>query len=138
MSPSSLTRLLREKASELGFDLVGAIPVSRSKTIDIYNSWLKKGYAGSMSYLERHADLKEDPRRLGKDPQSCQAVRVVWQDAPNQGGHLVSQIQDDLRIQFVPTVAGFGHEESIRRRRLFRHGWHEETLYIRGSSQGIR
>ena len=55
---------LVEKASELGFDLVGAIPVSRSKTIDIYNSWLKKGYAGSMSYLERHADLKEDPRRL--------------------------------------------------------------------------
>ncbi len=64
MSPSSLTRLLREKASELGFDLVGAIPVSRSKTIDIYNSWLKKGYAGSMAYLERHAKLKEDPRQL--------------------------------------------------------------------------
>ena len=64
MSPSSLSRLLREKASELGFDLVGAIPVSRSKTIDIYNSWLKKGYAGSMAYLERHAKLKEDPRQL--------------------------------------------------------------------------
>ncbi len=64
MSPSSLTRLLREKASELGFDLVGAIPVSRSKTIDIYNAWLKKGYAGSMAYLERHAKLKEDPRQL--------------------------------------------------------------------------
>ncbi|MED6339344.1 MAG: tRNA epoxyqueuosine(34) reductase QueG [SAR324 cluster bacterium] len=64
MSPSSLSRLLREKASELGFDLVGAIPVSRSKTIDIYNAWLKKGYAGSMAYLERHAKLKEDPRQL--------------------------------------------------------------------------
>ncbi|MEE2599222.1 MAG: tRNA epoxyqueuosine(34) reductase QueG [SAR324 cluster bacterium] len=64
MSPSYLSRLLREKASELGFDLVGAIPVSRSKTIDIYNAWLKKGYAGSMAYLERHAKLKEDPRQL--------------------------------------------------------------------------
>ncbi|MBT7810524.1 MAG: epoxyqueuosine reductase, partial [Deltaproteobacteria bacterium] len=48
MRPSSLTRLLSEKANELGFDLVGAIPVSRSTTIDIYNAWLKKGYAGSM------------------------------------------------------------------------------------------
>ena len=74
MSPSSLTRLLREKASELGFDLVGAIPVSRSKTIDIYNSWLKKGYAGSMSYLERHADLKEDPRRLLPETMSLIAL----------------------------------------------------------------
>ncbi|MBT5086726.1 MAG: epoxyqueuosine reductase, partial [Deltaproteobacteria bacterium] len=45
MRPSSLTGLLREKANELGFDLVGAIPVSRSTTIDIYNAWLKKGYA---------------------------------------------------------------------------------------------
>jgi|GEM_PF-3212569 len=42
MSPSSLTSLLREKASELGFELVGAIPVSRSKTIDIYNAGSKK------------------------------------------------------------------------------------------------
>ena len=64
MRPSSLTLLLREKASELGFELVGAIPISRSKTIDIYNAWLKKGYAGSMAYLERHAELKEDPRKL--------------------------------------------------------------------------
>ena len=64
MIPSSITHLLREKAKDLGFDLVGAIPVSRSKSIDVYNSWLKKGYAGSMGYLERHSELKEDPRRL--------------------------------------------------------------------------
>ena len=64
MIPSSLTHLLREKAKDLGFDLVGAIPISRSKSIDVYNSWLKKGYAGSMRYLERHSELKEDPRRL--------------------------------------------------------------------------
>ena len=50
-----------KKANELGFDLVGAIPVSRSTTIDIYNAWLKKGYAGSMAYLERHAELKGRP-----------------------------------------------------------------------------
>ena len=74
MSPSSLTSLLREKASELGFELVGAIPVSRSKTIDIYNAWLKKGYAGSMAYLERHAELKEDPRQLLPETMSLFAL----------------------------------------------------------------
>ena len=74
MSPSSLTRLLREKANELGFDMVGAIPVSRSKTIDIYNAWLKKGYAGSMAYLERHAELKEDPRQLLPETMSLLAL----------------------------------------------------------------
>ena len=74
MIPSSLTHLLRKKAKELGFDLVGAIPVSRSKTIDVYNSWLKKGYAGSMGYLERHAELKEDPRRLLPETMSLFAL----------------------------------------------------------------
>ena len=64
MSPATLTRLLREKASALGFDLFGAVPVSRSETIEIYRDWLKKGYAGTMEYLERHAELKEDPRNL--------------------------------------------------------------------------
>ena len=43
---------------------MGVTPVSRSKTIDIYNEWLKKGFAGSMNYLERHSELKEDPRKL--------------------------------------------------------------------------
>ena len=61
---SDLKILIRNKANELGFELVGVTPVSRSKTIDIYNEWLKKGFAGSMNYLERHSELKEDPRRL--------------------------------------------------------------------------
>ena len=86
MIPSSLTHLLRKKAKELGFDLVGAIPVSRSKTIDVYNSWLKKGYAGSMRYLERHAELKEDPRRLLPETMSLFALGFNYYtvDPPSQ------------------------------------------------------
>jgi len=64
MSPATLSRLLREKASALGFDLFGVVPVSRSETIEIYRAWLKKGHAGTMEYLERHSELKEDPRNL--------------------------------------------------------------------------
>jgi len=64
MSPATITRLLREKALNLGFDLFGVVPVSLSKTIEIYRDWLNKGYAGTMEYLERHSELKEDPRNL--------------------------------------------------------------------------
>ena len=74
MGSPSITSLIKEKARELGFDLVGAIPVSRSKTIDIYNAWLKKGYAGSMAYLERHAELKADPRSLLPETMSLLAL----------------------------------------------------------------
>ncbi len=64
MKSNSINKLISRKATELGFDLVGFAPVSRSKTIEIYNNWLKKGYSGSMDYLKRHAKLKEDPRKL--------------------------------------------------------------------------
>ena len=47
MSPATLTHLLREKASALGFDLFGVVPVSRSETIEIYRAWLNKGYGGT-------------------------------------------------------------------------------------------
>ena len=64
MNHSSINLLIKKKANELGFDLVGFTPVSRSKSIGIYNAWLKQGYAGNMDYLERHAKLKEDPRNI--------------------------------------------------------------------------
>ena len=56
MSPATLAHLLREKASALGFDLFGVVPASRSETIEKYRAWLKKGYAGTMEYLERHSE----------------------------------------------------------------------------------
>ena len=74
MSPATITRLLREKALNLGFDLFGVVPVSRSKTIEIYRDWLNKGYAGKMEYLERHSELKEDPRNLLPETMSMVAL----------------------------------------------------------------
>ncbi len=74
MSPSTLTQLLREKSTEIGFDLFGVISASRSETIDIYKAWLHKGYAGTMDYLERHSELKEDPRNLLPETMSLVAL----------------------------------------------------------------
>ena len=74
MNPATLKSLLHEKALTLGFDLFGVVPVSRSKTIEIYKAWLKKGYAGSMRYLERHSELKEDPRNVVPETLSLVAL----------------------------------------------------------------
>lgn len=49
----------------LGFDAVG---VSRARFLEEeaknLEEWLKRGYAGEMSYLERNVDLRLDPRKL--------------------------------------------------------------------------
>jgi len=83
MGHSSLNNLIQKKAIELGFELVGITSVSRSKTIDIYNAWLKKGYAGSMTYLKRHSELKEDPRQLLPSTKSLVALGLNYNTIEN-------------------------------------------------------
>jgi len=59
-----LTTKIKDRAYQLGFDLVGISAAKPSQTVDFYSSWLTRGYAGEMSYLERHREKKIDPRRL--------------------------------------------------------------------------
>lgn len=51
---------IKKKALELGFDLIAITPAPPSKTINFYWNWLKYGYAGKMTYLERHYEKKKD------------------------------------------------------------------------------
>lgn len=59
-----LTKKIKEIIRELGFDLFGIIPVFPPKTIDFYQRWLLKGYAGEMLYLEKHFEKKKDLRYI--------------------------------------------------------------------------
>ena len=45
MGPKALKDAIRQKAGELGFELVGMVPVQSSNTHEIYKAWLEKGYA---------------------------------------------------------------------------------------------
>ena len=53
MDSKGLSKAIQRKAGELGFELVGMVPVAPSETHRIYKDWLKKGYAGDMAYLKR-------------------------------------------------------------------------------------
>ena len=60
----NLATKVKDRAYQLGFDLVGISPAKPSQTVDFYSRWLARGYMGEMSYLERHLEKKIDPRRL--------------------------------------------------------------------------
>ena len=109
MIPEDLKRLLREKASALGFDLFGVAPVSRSETIGIYKAWLKKGYAGSMEYLERHSDLKEDPRNLLPETLSLIALGCNYNT-----GNPSPESQDPSKARFSRYAWGDDYHDIIR------------------------
>jgi epoxyqueuosine reductase len=55
---------LKQKARDLGFDLVGVSPVANSPESAFYPKWLENGYAGEMRYLERQKPARMDPASI--------------------------------------------------------------------------
>ncbi|MTI32060.1 tRNA epoxyqueuosine(34) reductase QueG [Xanthovirga aplysinae] len=59
------TRLIKEKARELGFEFCG---ISKAEFLEDQapklESWLKAGMHGKMGYMENHFDKRLDPRKL--------------------------------------------------------------------------
>lgn len=60
MNRISLTNSIKDKAKELGFDLVGISPVDSFPENQFYKQWLNKGFSGEMKYLERNSEKRED------------------------------------------------------------------------------
>lgn len=65
MDKKNLTRLIRQKAIDLGFTACG---FAKSEFLEDQakhlENWLKNGYHGSMSYMERNFDKRLDPGKL--------------------------------------------------------------------------
>jgi epoxyqueuosine reductase len=73
---------IKEKAGELGFDNVGVCPAVRAPNHAFYESWLRKGYHGTMGYLARQADLKRSPQELLPGARSIVAVALNYNQEP--------------------------------------------------------
>jgi epoxyqueuosine reductase len=55
---------IKAKAREIGFDACGIAPAADLPELRFLPEWLSRGYAGSMSYLERSATRRSDVRRV--------------------------------------------------------------------------
>lgn len=74
--------LLKARALELGFEAAGVCPADADAHLDFYRSWLERGFHGTMAYLERHLELKANPRKLLPDARSVVAVALNY-NQPN-------------------------------------------------------
>ena len=61
---ASLTDRIKSQAREIGFDLVGVAPAVRPDGAIHLRSWLERGFAGEMAYMNRHAAAREHPRHV--------------------------------------------------------------------------
>ena len=76
----SLAQDIKQKALELGFDLVGitdASPID-AKQIEFLANWLKSGFAGQMDFMHRNFEKRINPARLFEDAESVIAVGLNY------------------------------------------------------------
>jgi len=62
--PGLSASAVKSRAKQLGFDVCGIAPAGDLPELTFLSEWLARGYAGSMSYLERSADRRADVRRV--------------------------------------------------------------------------
>ena len=59
-----LKERIRETGRALGFDVVGFGPATASERTRFLRSWIARGFAGEMDYLERRLEERIDPQRV--------------------------------------------------------------------------
>ncbi len=64
MDTVSLTKSIKDKALEVGFDLVGISPVDSFSENQYYKEWLARGFAGEMKYMERAPEKRANVKNI--------------------------------------------------------------------------
>ncbi|MEO5567317.1 MAG: QueG-associated DUF1730 domain-containing protein, partial [Gemmatimonadaceae bacterium] len=62
IADASMEDAIKAQAHGLGFDLVGITKLGAVETASHFRQWLDDGFAGAMSYLERHTAVRGDTR----------------------------------------------------------------------------
>ena len=80
LSPALLSARIRNRAREMGFDLVGVAPVHASAHGDAYQRWVEMGMHGEMGYLSREDAVakRRDPAVLVPGAKSAVVVGLRY------------------------------------------------------------
>ncbi|MCR6719933.1 MAG: tRNA epoxyqueuosine(34) reductase QueG [Chitinophagaceae bacterium] len=131
LKPTINTGIVKTKAKSLGFDFCGiAAAVPLDDDARRLENWLNKGYHGTMSYMERHFDIRVNPSLLVPGAKSVITLLKNYypsqQQSPGTPGiskyafgkdyHLVireqlNQFLDELRTE-IGEIEGRGFVDS--------------------------
>jgi epoxyqueuosine reductase len=101
MKESNASSLRQQQISQIlikhEFERFGFTPISKPISLEYYKTWLSEGHHGSMSYLERHLPMKENPELLLKKVRSAIVVAVNYIPHPDP---LDSKRFQSLRVAY--------------------------------------
>jgi epoxyqueuosine reductase len=122
---NGLSSLIKRRAIELGFDACGIAPSALlEEDRKHYNFWIQKGNHAEMHYLERHADVRPDPKRLVEGAQSV--ISVLFNYYP---GEQVSK----NKVKIAKYAIGKDYHLVIKQKLSQLMQWIEEVTGISGS-----
>ncbi|HVZ49464.1 MAG TPA: tRNA epoxyqueuosine(34) reductase QueG [Gemmatimonadaceae bacterium] len=75
---AALATRLKAQAYGIGFDLAGIAPLGPAASAPHYDEWLARGFAASMDYMHRHADLRRDASRPQPGMRSALVVALDY------------------------------------------------------------
>ena len=82
-----LTKLIRRKAFEIGFDLIGIAPFRKlEEHIPVLRNWISEGMNGEMSYLGRNFERRTDPSLLFPGTRSVIVTGLNYYTGKKQRG----------------------------------------------------
>ena len=104
---SELSEIIKSSARELGFDLVGIAAATTPLGFHPFLSWIEKGFAADMSWMERRKDAYQHP--AGVLP-GCRSVIMV---AVNYHHHASQDQSADSSFSLSPRIARYaqGHQD---------------------------
>jgi epoxyqueuosine reductase len=70
--------IIKQQASELGFDLCGVASAGDLPELAFFQTWLARGYAGEMAYLSRSAEKRADVRRVLPSARSVIVTGTIY------------------------------------------------------------
>ena len=80
------TEVVKNLASEVGFDLCGVEPCRHlAQNEEWFRRWLDRGMNASLGYLERNLDKRFDPRRLVEGARTAVVCAVGYKNRASEG-----------------------------------------------------
>jgi epoxyqueuosine reductase len=112
LAGAALAGAIKQKARDLGFDVVGVAPADPSRHVAYLREWLDGGKAGAMQYLARRFDERTDPRTYLSGAASVVCVAMNYY-ARLEAVHAEAQ-REDARV--ARYALGDDYHEIIKRR----------------------
>lgn len=114
MQPAELSQQIKHWGRELGFQSVGISDTELSQAEQYLQSWLERGYHGSMDWMARHGNKRSRPDQL--QPGTLRVISARMNYWPGNA-HAAEAVLAESKLAYISRYAlGRDYHKLLRRR----------------------